>query len=168
MPATGRIKKGPPSTQKLCRKPPAERGESRSQVPPPREGQNPHSPAPLARAGTRQSRTCCHWVQQERKADLGTCFALWDPAALDAGLCFQEHLVVLFLAMTGCYEMHKQCRRRPSCLQKATYYFAAVYREVKNRIRTDCHFQKNLHSAALGLLCFGFHFFSFYSYHTSV
>lgn len=34
MPATGRIKKGPPSTQKLCRKPPAEREESRSQVPP--------------------------------------------------------------------------------------------------------------------------------------
>lgn len=117
MPATGRIKKWPPSAQKLCRKSPAKRGGSRSRSVPAWQGWNPHPPAPPVRAGTGHPRTCRK--RQERKADLGACFTLWDPAALDAGLCFQENfLAVVFLAMTDCYEMYKQRRRRPSCLQR--------------------------------------------------
>ena len=94
---------------------------------------------------------------------------IWEPASLSG----TEQLWLLrfafrraswqcfFLAVTDCYEMHKQCRRRPSCLQKATYYriyFAAVCKELKKHIRTDCHLHKNLRSAGLGFLCFGFHF----------
>lgn len=105
MPATGRIKKGSPSTRNF-----AENHLLRGEREGPRsfpawEGWNPCPPAPPVRAGTGQSRTC---RQQERKADLGACLTLWDPAALDAGLCFQEHfLAVLFVAMTDCHETHK-------------------------------------------------------------
>lgn len=159
MPATDRIKKRPQPAQKL-----AENHLQRSKGVGPKS-QLPPSLGSLEPTSTSSSGHSWNWRHQERKADLGACFTPWDPGALDAGLCFQEHfLAVLFLAMTDCYEMHKQCRRRPSCLRRprTTANTLQQYAEVKKPNRTNCHFQKNLHSAGMGLLCFGFHFFFFF------
>lgn len=161
MPATGRIKKGTQSAQKNLTENHLLRVEGEGPWSLPAwEGWNPHPSGPLVRAGIGGSRREKQ-IWEPGKSRFGSL----GPSSPGCRALLSEALTgCAFLAMTDFYEMHKQRRRRPSCLQKATYYrtdFAAVCREVKNCIRTDCHFQKNLHSAGLGLLCFEFHFFYF-------
>lgn len=157
MPATSRIKKGMQSAQKTLQK--ITCWEWRDKVP-------GHSQP--GKVGTHIPQVL--WSEPALEAAgeesrFGSLLCSLGPSSPGCRALLSEALTgCAFLAMTDCYEMHKQRRRRPSCLQKATYYriyFAAVCREVKNCIRTDCHFQKNLHSAGLGLLCFEFHFFYF-------
>lgn len=103
---------------------------------------------------------------------------IWDPASLSG----TEELWILsfafrrtywpwvFLTMTDCCEMHKQCTRRLSWLQKATYYrkyFVAVCKEVKNHIRTNCRLWTTCAQQDWGFYALGLTFYSFYSYHMS-
>lgn len=165
MPATGRIKKGTRSAQKknlqkiTC-------WEWREKVP---------GPSQPGKVGTHNPQVLWSELALEAAGEenrFGSLLCSLGPSSPGCRALLSEALTgCAFLAMADCYEMHKQRRRRPSCLQKATYYriyFAAVCREVKNCIRTDCHFQKNLHSAGLGVFMLWVSLFLFYSYHRSV
>lgn len=128
MPVSDKIKKGTYSAQKPCKNHLLRVEGAGSRFLTGWECCNPHPPAPPVRADTEASR------RESRFGDLLHC--LWVPAALDAELCFHQELFLAapLLARTDCYERHKECRRRPSCLQKATscrIYFAALCREIK-------------------------------------
>lgn len=163
MPVTGRLREGPRSAWKPCRKTPAERGGSRSQVPGPSQpgkvGAHTHQfpQSELVPGGSRR-------IKQ-----------IWDPASLSGTeerwiLSFAFRRTVVFLTTTDCYEMHKRCRRKLCCLQKATYYrkcSVAVCKEVKNHIRTDYQLWTTCAQQDWGFYALGLTFYWFYSYRMS-
>lgn len=96
------------------------------------------------------------------KAYLGTCFPLSNSSSPGCRALLSPGALLGCGFGCGWLLWKAQTVQKETLLSAKSHFLlnicSTVQRDQKTHTRTDCHFQKNLHSAELGLWCFGFHF----------